>query len=128
MNSKQKGARGERELAKVLREYGFEAERTQQYCGNTEESADLRGLPYIHIECKRVEKLNIDDAMEQASDDMIAAFHNEGEEHKLPAVFHRRNGKKWKVTMYIDEWMMLYKEYFAGKKIGEREANVVKSI
>lgn len=33
MNSRQKGARGERELAKKLREYGFDSRRGQQYSG-----------------------------------------------------------------------------------------------
>jgi Holliday junction resolvase len=33
MNSRAKGARGERELASVLRNEGFDARRGQQYCG-----------------------------------------------------------------------------------------------
>ena len=68
MNSKQKGKRGELELAKVLKEYGFDdAHRTVQYNGKADYSrADLVGLPGIHIECKRVEKINIEQAMEQA--------------------------------------------------------------
>lgn len=53
MNSRQKGARGERELAKVLRSYGYETRRGQQYCGANGD-ADVMGLPGIHIECKRV--------------------------------------------------------------------------
>ena len=31
--------------------------------------ADVVGLPGIHIECKRVERLNLEDAMRQAVDD-----------------------------------------------------------
>ena len=120
MNSKKKGARGERELAKVLREYGFETRRTQQYAGGTKESADVVGLPYIHIECKRVEKLNIDEAMEQARGDAITAYLFDDEQN-LPAVFHRKNGKKWKVTMYLDDWMKLYQEFYSGKRLEEKE-------
>ena len=56
-NSRQKGARGERELAAVLREHGFECRRGQQFCGANGD-ADVVGLPGIHIECKRVESLN----------------------------------------------------------------------
>lgn len=114
MNSKKKGARGERELAKILREYGFETRRTQQYAGGTEESADVVGLTYIHIECKRVEKLNIDEAIEQAQTDASKTTN-------LPAVFHRKNGKKWKVTMYLDDWMKLYQEFYSGKRLEEKE-------
>lgn len=65
MNSRQKGSRGERELAKIFREHGYEARRGQQYCGISGD-ADVVGLPGIHVECKRVEKLNLLDAMGQA--------------------------------------------------------------
>ena len=65
MNSRQKGARGERELSRKLKEYGYDCRRGQQYCGANGD-ADVIGLPGIHIECKRVERLNIDDAMLQA--------------------------------------------------------------
>lgn len=118
VNSKRKGAQGERELARVLREYGFECRRSQQYCGGTEESADIVGLPYIHIECKRVEALNIDKAMEQAIRDSKPAIN---EPLKIPAVFHRRNGKEWKVTMYLRDWMEIYQEYYSGKEIERME-------
>lgn len=127
INSNRKGKTGERELAKILREYGHETRRSQQYAGGIEESADLVGLPYIHIECKRVEKLNIDDAIEQAETDATkpfrdAEFKGETVEQKapIPAVFHRKNGKKWKVTMYLDDWMGLYQEYYSGKEIEKR--------
>ena len=83
-NSRQKGARGERELAAVLREHGFECRRGQQYSGANGD-ADVVGLPGIHIECKRVESLNIHKAIEQAKSD--------ARENELPAVFHRKNGK-----------------------------------
>lgn len=65
MNSRDKGKRGELELAKVLRGYGYDTRRGQQYCGANGD-ADVVGLPGIHIECKRVERLNLDDAMAQA--------------------------------------------------------------
>jgi Holliday junction resolvase len=102
MNSRQKGAAGERELAKKLREYGYECRRGQQYCG-TNGDADVIGLPGIHIECKRVERLNIDDAMLQAIRDR-----REGE---YPAVFHRKNNGKWMVTMLLDDWQEIYREW-----------------
>ena len=102
MNSRQKGAAGERELAKKLREYGYECRRGQQYCG-TNGDADVIGLPGIHIECKRVERLNIDDAMLQAIRDR-----REGE---YPAVFHRKNNCKWLVTMQLNDWIEIYREW-----------------
>lgn len=107
MNSRQKGVSGERELANKLKEYGFECRRGQQYCGANGD-ADVVGLPGIHIECKRVEKLNLYDAMEQSVRDA-----REGE---APAVFHRKNHRQWLVTLTFDDFMKLYK---AGGKIDE---------
>ena len=105
INSKQKGKKGELELAKEFREYGYDARRSVQYNGKAEEGqADLLGLPGIHIECKRVEKLNLYDAMAQAIHD--------AKEGELPAVFHRRNHCEWLVSMRLDDWIKLYKEYF----------------
>ena len=66
VNSRAKGARGERELAEILRCYGFSARRGQQYRGGAD-SPDVMGLPGIHIEVKRVERLNIYDARPSGS-------------------------------------------------------------
>lgn len=109
INSKAKGAKGERELANKLKEYGYDCRRGRQYNGL--EGEDVVGLDYIHIECKRVQALNIDEAMEQALRD------SKGE--NIPAVFHRKNNKKWKVTMYLDDFMKLYNEYYSGRKLEE---------
>lgn len=98
MNSRQKGKRGELELAKMLRDYGFtEARRGVQYSGANGD-ADVIGIPGVHIECKRVERgLDLYKAMEQASRDA-----REGE---TPVVFHRKNGKLWLVTMLADDYL-----------------------
>ena len=102
INSKTKGSAGERELAKKLKEYGYDCRRGQQYCGANGD-ADVVGLEGIHIECKRVERLNIDEAMLQAIRDRKA--------DELPAVFHRKNNHKWLVTMTFEDWIELYKEW-----------------
>lgn len=99
MNSRQKGARGERQLAKKLREYGYDTRRGQQYSGSNGD-ADVVGLPGIHIECKRVERLNLYDAMSQSRHDA-----REGE---VPVVMHRKNDCEWLVTMRLDDFMVLY--------------------
>ena len=100
INSRQKGAAGERELARKLRKFGFECRRGQQYSGANGD-ADVVGLPGIHIECKRVEKLNLYSAMEQSKRD--------SRDNELPAVFHRKNNKEWLVTMELKDWMKIYK-------------------
>lgn len=106
MNSRNKGKVGERELANKLRTFGYDTRRGQQYCGISGD-ADVIGLPGIHIECKRVEKLNIDNAMEQSV--------NDAKYGEMPAVFHRKNGKQWLVTMSLLDWMDLYKAWEKSK-------------
>lgn len=102
INSKQKGAAGEREFANYCKEKGFDTRRTAQYNGKELGSlADVVGIPGIHIEVKRVEKLNIHNAMEQAVRDCNVV----GE---LPIVAHRKNGKKWLITMTADDWFKLW--------------------
>lgn len=67
------------------------------------ETPDLMGLPGIHIECKRNERLNVHTAIAQAAHD--AERFRDG----APAVFHRRNRQRWLVTMRLDDWIKLYK-------------------
>lgn len=98
--SQRKGADGERELAAVLREYGYQIERGGSLSFG--EVPDLIGLPGVHIECKRVERLNVPEAMKQAARD--SARFRDG----APAVFRRRNREPWLVTMRLADWMNLY--------------------
>ena len=109
MNSKQKGKRGEIEVARILRGCGYDCRRGQQYCGANGD-ADVVGLPGIHIEVKRREKLNLYDAIDQARHDAKL--------DELPSVFHRKNDCEWLVTMRMDDWIKLYREYEAGGVIG----------
>ena len=105
INSKQKGARGERELSKKLQEFGYITRRSVQYNGKAEEGqADLIGLDGIHVEVKRVERLNIYNAIGQAKRDSKNS-------DNLPAVFHRKNDCEWLVTMRLEDWIELYTDY-----------------
>lgn len=99
MNSRQKGARRERELASKLREYGYDTRRGQQYSGANGD-ADVVGLPGVHIECKGVERLNLYDAISQSRHDA-----REGE---IPLVMHRKNNCEWLVTLRLDDFMEIY--------------------
>lgn len=67
------------------------------------EEPDLSGLPGVHIECKRVERLNISQAMAQAVRD-AEKFHD-----GAPTVFHRRNREPWLVTMQLLDWLDIFK-------------------
>ena len=91
MNSRNKGASGERELAQLLRNQGhMKARRGQQYCG-MQGNADVVGVDGVHIECKRVERFNDEQALLQAERDARIG--------QLPVVIHRRNREQWKVTL-----------------------------
>lgn len=93
--SKNKGKRGELELSKELMGLlPIIARRTAQYNGKAGDS-DVVGIPGIHIECKREERLSIYPAIEQA------VFDSKGQ--GCPTVFHRRNHKPWLVTFRLDD-------------------------
>lgn len=96
--AKRKGRTGEAELAKLLTAAGYPSRRGCQH--NGKEIADVVGLPNIHIECKRVERLSIYSAIEQSI--------NDSKPLELPAVFHRQNNKGWLVTMPLNDWLLLY--------------------
>jgi Holliday junction resolvase len=92
MNSREKGKRGERLWRDELRAQGYAARRGQQFSGSPD-SPDVvcDSLPWIHFEVKAVEKLNIEDAMEQARRDAAGG--------KIPIVAHKRSFRRWLVTM-----------------------------
>ncbi len=100
INSRQKGARAEREVAKILTEKGFEARRGQQFSGSPD-SPDVicAALDGFHLEVKHVEKLNIHDAIAQAERDSRA--------DQIPTVVHRKNKTKWLVTLSLDNFLTL---------------------
>lgn len=106
INSKQKGARFERTLAHKLNEYGFTTRRTAQYCGNTGDASDVVGLPYIHIEAKHQERMQLYEWMHQAERDCKGLA--------FPTVFHKKNNEEILVTMRLDDWIELYKSYAVG--------------
>lgn len=105
MNSRAKGAKGERELANLLRSQGHDARRGQQYSG-LQGDADVIGVKGIHIECKRAERFQDEAALLQSERDA-----RDGE---VPIVIYRRNRERWKVLLrqdIADEiWMMLTEE------------------
>ena len=102
MNSRDKGKRGELEAAHLLKEYGYDARRGQQYAGSNGDP-DVVGLPDIHLEIKRVEKLNIDDALSQSVRD--------AREDEVPVVMHRKNRTEWKITMLFSDWIGMYEAW-----------------
>ena len=118
INSKAKGARFERKLASIFRDYGYsDSRRTAQYCGNTGDASDVVGLPGLHIEAKHAEQMRLYEWMAQAKRDVEA-----GGKGLLPAVFHKKNHAPILVTMELDDFMNLYREWEVGMRLSEEDA------
>jgi len=97
VKSIEKGKAGERELAALLRKYGFEARRGQQFSGSPDSPDVVHSIDGLHIEVKRVERLNAYEALDQASGD--------AGKDEVPIVFHRRNKRDWMVIMWADDFL-----------------------
>ena len=101
--SREKGKRGEREIAKAFRDAGWDtARRTAQYCGKTGAAADVVGIPGLHIEVKFVERESIRAWYRQAVRDAQAAGKDD-----TPVVIHRRTHTPWLVTLSLDDFVKL---------------------
>jgi Holliday junction resolvase len=96
-NSREKGARGERELADELTKRGMLSRRTVQYCGNSGDAADLRvDGTTLHVEVKRCERVKLREWVIQAQRDA----------HGRPwIVATRQNGGPWLIVQTLDAWV-----------------------
>lgn len=104
MNSKRKGNAGERELCSLLAAEGVAVRNDQRYVGgmdNPDISLEM-GNRRFHVECKRAERFNAYEAMEQAIRDANG--------HAIPIVMHRRNRKQWLVVMNLENFIEITKQ------------------
>ncbi len=91
--SKDKGKRGERDAAaKMSALFGVKCRRGQQFCGGAD-SPDVVGLPGIHLEDKRTERLELWKAINQAATEC-------GE--NIPMVLHKPNDRPWIAIVELD--------------------------
>lgn len=97
INSRAKGARGERLLRDLFREHGYEARRGCQFSGSPD-SPDV-AVPafdrWMQVECKFVENLNLHEAVEKAAEDA---------EDKTPVVFWKKKNKPWLVVLNQEDF------------------------
>lgn len=100
MNSRDKGARGEREFAALLREHGHDARRGCQFQGGPG-SPDVvcDSLPGYHFEVKRVQAGNLYTWMAQATED--------AGDKRVPVVAHRRNNQEWVAILPMTDFLKL---------------------
>ena len=107
--SRDKGKRFERDIASFFKAYGITAKRTAQYCGKTGQAGDVEGVPGVHIECKAVEKLNLEAAYQQSVRDAEAA-----DKGQYPIVIHKRSRRPAMVTMALEDWIVMYLAWARG--------------
>lgn len=99
VNSRQKGKRGELQLAKALTELGHPARRGQQFAGG-KDSPDVvcESLSAWHIECK------VTATCQMFSPAQVAAWEAQARRdagNKYPAIMHRWNGaRSWWVRVF----------------------------
>lgn len=94
-NSRAKGAVGEREAAQFLTQlFDVPVRRGCQFRGGPD-SPDVIGLDGLHIEVKRRERISVDKSLEQAKRDAGPDI--------TPALLHRSNRTRWKLTFYAED-------------------------
>lgn len=101
VHSLNKGKRGEREVAKLLQDFGVEARRGRQFSGSPDSPDVISSLDNLHIEVKLRERFELYPSLEQAERD---------DPDRIPIVFHRRKRKDWTITMYAQDFLKLYLE------------------
>lgn len=109
--SRDKGKRGERELAQLFTGEGYPAKRfgfAQSRFGGCE-GADVvcEALPWLHVECKRYKTFmgaKLRAALEQAERDR--------KPNTIATVFHREDECKWYVTMEAVEFFRIVRGEF----------------
>lgn len=95
--SRDKGARGEREVVEIAQRHGFNAQRTfSQIDGDR---GDITGITGCCVEVKRQESLNIWAALAQAEAASPTA--------QIPVVAFRRNGSGWYAALPLDDLLEL---------------------
>lgn len=60
------------------------------------------GLERVRFEVKRVERLNVSEAMKQAQRDAAV---------RVPVVVHRRSREPWLVTLKLEDWLEWMKDW-----------------
>ena len=104
LTARMKGQRGEREVAEILRRFGFEARRGYQARGE-EEPDVVTALPGFRIEVKRQERLNIWQALRQVDDAIDPA-----DDETVPLLVFRRNRSRWYACLPFEDFLRTLKQ------------------
>lgn len=113
MDVNAKGAGFEREIARSLKDHGYpDARRTAQVCGDHNGVPDVDGLPGMHLECKRQEKMRLYQWYAQAVRD--SGYHG-----TIPLVVHRESRKNTLATMSWDDFLRIIKAAYENHPDGK---------
>ena len=102
--SREKGKRGEREAAELLRAHGFQARRGQQHSGSPDSPDIKHDIPGIFLEVKRTESFRLYPALEQARQDRRAG--------DIPVVLHRQNGREWVAILSAEDLLSILRALY----------------
>ena len=85
-------------MAAIFTAAGYPAHRNEQRFkgGYNNPDVSAEGLERYHFEVKRVERLNIAEAMRQATADAAG---------RVPVVVHRRSREPWLITLPLEVWL-----------------------
>lgn len=110
INSRQKGARGERELAALLTSLGIPARRGQQFSGLEGKDVVCDFDVPLHVECKRTETLSVYKAVAQCERDAA--------ENEIAFVAHRRSNQKWLAIVDLQIFVKMLHSLSESRKNG----------
>lgn len=96
--SRTKGRAGEQEVARLLREAGFDVDRVPN-SGGLRVKGDITGLDGFHLEVKRKERLDLWTCLEQAR--------TEAPEGDVPLLIFRRNRSEWQACLPLSDLIEL---------------------
>lgn len=101
INSRQKGAAGEREFAAYLRDYGYAARRGQQFSGHPDAPDVVTDLDdQVFFDVKRTEVTAPLKWLAKAAEDS-------GDKKRLHVIAWRKNGAEWVAMLPMKQLMLL---------------------
>ena len=107
--SRDKGKRGELEVAALMREHGFEAKRGQQHRGGSDSPDVIHSIPGLHVEVKFRERFSLYAALGKADKESETNYAD------VPAIFHRQVRQPWIVTLYAEDFLHIMEQLHVPK-------------
>jgi hypothetical protein len=104
-NGRDKGKRGELEVAALMKKFGFEARRGQQFKGTKDSPDVVHNMDGFAVEVKLREQFSMTDIYAA-----LGKQQSEARPDEDAVVFYRRNRKPWIVVMDAERFLKLIAE------------------